>query len=150
METSDIVLRIENRLRTLGFSDPLWIADTIRIIVSRSENERLSSVMSQFDLFLEEYWSNKLLLDLKKFPELKYEGKFLENLKDQPDFLLVAHTLKEQFSSRGKGFGKMVPRPIDFGGFARLSEEKIERKTLVLTSIFWILVYSLIVYFFLI
>ena len=149
METSEIVLIIEKRLRVLGFTDPLWIAESIQNILNKSENQNLTQVMDQFDKYIEEYWLNKLQLDPKNFPDIKYEGKFLEQLMEENHFAKNAQILKEQFSSRGKGFGKMVPRPIDFGGFARLSEDKIDRKTLFFTSIFWIIVYSLITYFFL-
>ncbi len=147
METETIILSLENRLRAIGFRDPLWIADTIRGILEKNVPPTLSNTMDSLDLFLESYWIQNLDLDIKEFPDIKYEGIILADIQKndlQKDF---SKKFKEQFSSRGKGFGKMVPRPIDFAGFAKLTEDKIDKKTLFFTSIFWFILYSIIIYF---
>jgi len=147
METETIVFSLERRLRANGFHDPLWIADTIRSLLDKNASPTLSNTMDSLDSFLESYWSHQLGLEISDFPDLKYEGIVLAKIQEndrQKDF---SKKFKEQFSSRGKGFGKMVPRPIDFAGFAKLTEEKIDKKTLFFTSIFWFILYSIIIYF---
>ncbi|TGL56708.1 hypothetical protein EHQ58_16055 [Leptospira ognonensis] len=147
MPTSKLVLALEKRLRALGNDDPIYIADIIRKILSEDKELTLTEAMDRFETEVERSSLAELGLEQDRFPDLKFESLVLKEFRNHPDFNQIAVTLKNQFSSRGKGFGKMVPRPIDFSGFARLSEEKIDKKTVIFTILFWIIIYSLILYF---
>lgn len=147
MPTSNLVLALERRLRALGNDDPIYIADMIRKILSQGKDLTLVEAMDRFEEEVEKSSLAELQLEPDRFPDLKFESLVLKEFRNHPDFNMIANTLKNQFSSRGKGFGKMVPRPIDFSGFARLSEEKIDKKTVIFTILFWIIIYSLILYF---
>jgi hypothetical protein len=147
MATSELILALEKRIRALGYDNPIYIGDTIRSVLNGDENLSIIEAMDRFEAFFEEASHNELLLKTESFPDLKYEGIILKEFKAHPEFQSIANMLKDQFSSRGKGFGKMVPRPIDFAGFAKLSEEKIDKKTVFFTLLFWTAIYSIILYF---
>lgn len=148
MPTSDLILAIERRLRALGHDDPIFIADTIRAVLNGNFNLSLEEAMDSFEAFMDSSLRKELNLQSENFPDLKYESIVLREFQKNAEFHHIANILKDQFSSRGKGFGKMVPRPIDFAGFAKLSEEKIDKKTLFFTIMFWIILYSLIFYYY--
>lgn len=147
MQTNPYHLQIEKRLRALGYRDPLQIADTIREVIQENPNLDLKQAMDRLDLLLEARAREKFQLDVDNFPDIAHDRILLEPFFGRSNFQEIAHILKDQFSSRNKGFGKMVPRPIDFAGFVKLSEDRIDRKTLIYTTIFWVFVYSLIFYY---
>jgi len=147
MATSELILALEKRVRALGHDDPIYIADTIKSVLKNDEKISLNEAMNRFEELMDSVSRRELHLYSDSFPDLKYESIVLREFRAYPNFDSIANTLKDQFSSRGKGFGKMVPRPIDFAGFAKLSEEKIDKKTVFFTVLFWIVLYSLILYF---
>ncbi len=147
MATKNLILAIERRLRALGYDDPIFIGQTIQTVIRDRENLSLEQAMDSFEEELESISRSELKLKRENFPDLKYESIVLKEFQNHPDFNDIANTLKSQFSSRGKGFGKMVPRPIDFASFVKLSEEKLDKKTIFFTVFFWIIIYSSILYF---
>ncbi|MCZ8239901.1 MAG: hypothetical protein O9346_15355 [Leptospiraceae bacterium] len=147
MPTSELVLALERRLRALGNDDPIFIANTIQLLINKTKNKSLEEGMEEFEILMDSIIRLDLNLSSEKFPNLVYEGVVLGEFKNHPKFNFIAETLKDQFSSRGKGFGKMVPRPIDFGRLSKLAEEKIDKTTLFFTILFWTAIYSIILYY---
>ncbi|GBF48555.1 hypothetical protein LPTSP4_00540 [Leptospira ryugenii] len=142
--SNEILTSLDTRLRSLGIKNPLEIADIIREVLQSCDRFDLGTVHHRFEGYLKERYERELNLERNQFGDLEFEGPFLESWKTEPNFHQVAHRLKNQFSSDGKGFGKMVPRPIDFSGFAKLSEDKLDKKTILLTILFWCVTYILI------